>query len=134
MILRGVTLYCTELRGVNSHFLLHSHRPLKGQWHKNKCGCLFYYYSKGLHFSWLNQLNFAKANFRCINWCLLLSFLLLFIINIYTYTNSACSFCLWKSFNAALMQKYYIRAPPPKKKYLYKYAIIILKDWSILTL
>ena len=31
------------LRGVHSHFWTHLHRPLKGQWNKNKCGFLFYY-------------------------------------------------------------------------------------------
>ena len=30
-------------RESNSHFLTHLHRPLKGQWHRNKCGLLFYY-------------------------------------------------------------------------------------------
>ena len=28
-------------RGVNSHFFTHLDRPLKGQWHKNKCELLF---------------------------------------------------------------------------------------------
>ena len=30
-------------RGVNSHFFTLLQRPLKGQWHKNKCWFLFYY-------------------------------------------------------------------------------------------
>ena len=43
--------------GVNSHFLKLLHRPLKGQFHENKCGCLFNYF-KGLHFVFIQKRSF----------------------------------------------------------------------------
>ena len=48
--------YCREsvlTLGVNRHILKLLHRPLKGQYHKNKCGFIFY--RKGLHLAFLQK-------------------------------------------------------------------------------
>ena len=53
MLLRWVDLPAVSYCGESSHFLRLLHMPLKGQWHKNKCG--FFFSEKGLNFVFLQK-------------------------------------------------------------------------------